>query len=307
MKRTLSILVIVLTVAMAGRAQKADLRLKLEAGTTYPQHMEMEAKIVQNINGMEMEILMEMKGTTDYLVKEVLEGKYLMYVSYRSLAISMGLPQGKVEFSSEDPAEGDAFSKILAAVIGKSFSLTMTETGKVEEIKGLDALWEESISGFEGISEMEKQQIKSQVANAYGEKGMKSSIETATAIFPENLVKKGDQWVINTTMEAGMSAKATTTYTYLGKEGDMAMIKGKGVLETLNKEEYVETQGMPMRIEISGTLESDITINRHTGWIARAIVATDAEGTTHIKDNPQVPGGMSIPMKMNNRQVITGQ
>jgi len=292
---------------MAGQAQKANLRLNLDAGTTYSQQLETVAKIIQEINGMEMEIQMEMNGKTDYLVKEVQDGRYLMDVTYQSLTIRMGMPQGAVEFSSENPKEGDAFSSVLGAMVGKSFALTMTELGKVEEISGVDELWEEAIGGFDGISEMEKEQIKSQVSNAYGEKGMKSSIEAATAIFPEQPVKKGAEWTISTTMESGMSAKASTTYTYLGKEGYLAKIKGKGVLESLSKDEYTETQGMPMRIDISGTLESDISINRKTGWIAKAVIATHAEGTTHIKDNPQVPGGMSIPMKMDNKQVITGQ
>ena len=56
---------------------------------------------------------------------------------------------------------------------------------------------------------------------------------------------------------------------------------------------------------MTGTMTSEIKINRKTGWVIESKTSQTIQGTAQIKDNPQMPGGMSIPMTMNNEMTVT--
>jgi hypothetical protein len=149
--------------------------------------------------------------------------------------------------------------------------------------------------------------VKSQLLNAYGGKAIKGSIETFTAIFPEKAVKKGAQWNIITNLEAGMASTVSTTYTYEGSEDEFVLISGQGSVETTDKDAYVETNGMSMKYDLSGTLSSSIKMDKKTGWIHEASINQSIEGTATLKANDQLPDGMTIPMTITNETKVSSE
>jgi len=64
---------------------------------------------------------------------------------------------------------------------------------------------------------------------------------------------------------------------------------------------------MPVKYDMVGTMTSDIKIDKETGWVSSANIDQSISGTAYIKDHPQMPGGLSIPMTMNNKMVISGK
>jgi hypothetical protein len=56
---------------------------------------------------------------------------------------------------------------------------------------------------------------------------------------------------------------------------------------------------------MSGKMTSEIKINRKSGWVIESKINQTIKGTTQIKDNPKMPGGMTIPMTMINEMTIT--
>jgi hypothetical protein len=62
---------------------------------------------------------------------------------------------------------------------------------------------------------------------------------------------------------------------------------------------------MPLKYDLTGAMTSDIKIDKKTGWTINAMINQSIKGTAYIKDNPQIPGGMTIPMTMNNEMTIT--
>jgi len=51
---------------------------------------------------------------------------------------------------------------------------------------------------------------------------------------------------------------------------------------------------------LSGTLTSDIKADKKTGWVIEEKLKQDVSGTIDIQDNPQIPGGMKVPMKIHS-------
>jgi len=181
----------------------------------------------------------------------------------------------------------------------------MTKTGKVNEVKNIEAVFSNMFDKFPQLSDAQKLQIQGQIGQAYGEKAFKGNIEMCSAIFSDSAVSKGDKWTIHTQLEAGMSAKIETVYELKEITDNYYQIFGNSKMETADKDAYLESNGMPLKVDLIGTMTSDIKIDKKTGWTIYAIINQSIEGTTYIKDNPQTPGGMTIPMTMINEMTIT--
>ena len=74
---------------------------------------------------------------------------------------------------------------------------------------------------------------------------------------------------------------------------------------TADKDAYIQSNGMPLKYDMSGTMSSEIKINRKNGWVIESKINQIIKGTAQIKDNPQMPGGMTIPMTLSNEMTIT--
>lgn len=305
--RNIATLLLAALILTTANAQKVKLALKLEQDKTYKQVSHTKASIHQDVYGMKMNIVITMDASTSYLVKAVHKESYDMELRYDKMTMIMELPQTTMEFSSEKNDEGDLFSSILAKMKDEPLNVKMNKRGEVTEIEDIESRWEEIINQFDQFPKEEREQVKFQLLNAYGGKAIKGSIETYTAIFPEEKVKKGAQWNVTTNLDAGMATTLSTTYTYEGREGEYAFLSGSGSVETTDKDAYVETNGISMKYDLSGTLSSSIKMNNKTGWIQEANIDQAIEGTATIKANEQLPDGMAIPMTIKNETRVSGE
>lgn len=104
-----------------------------------------------------------------------------------------------------------------------------------------------------------------------------------------------------------MSANMTTNYEFSDLTSEYAFIKGNSTIKTANKEAYVNTNGMPMKYDLTGTMLSEIKVDKNTGWILEAKMNQEIKGDAIIKENPQLPNGMNIPMTMKSEMLITNK
>lgn len=303
--KTIFTLILTVFVLTSYQTQNSDLSLKLEKGKEYKQITNSKTTIIQEVNGQKMNMVMTIKGTMTFLVKDITENGYNMDAKFEELSMSMQMPQGLMEFSSEKNDANDIFSTILGAMKDKAFGITMSKTGKITDVKNVEALWSTAINTFDQLPEMQKEQIKAQIMKAYGGEALKGNIEMVTAIYPDSPANRGDKWTINTKLESGMSANMTTDYEFAELTSEYALIKGKSTIVTADKDAYIESNGMPMKYDLTGSMDSEIKVDKNTGWIIEATINQKIEGDTYIKENPQLPNGMKIPMTMINDMVIT--
>lgn len=192
-------------------------------------------------------------------------------------------------------------------MIGSIFNVKMAKNGKILEVKNIESQIESLFDDFTHIPENQLAQLKAQMTNAYGAAAFKGNIEMITAIFPDSPVNRKDKWTIKTNLESGMAALMTTEYELKELSSDFAMIKGNSVIKTEDKDAYIESNGMPMKYDMTGSMISDIKVDKKTGWIIKANIKQEMKGDTYIKDNPQMPNGMKIPMTMINETIITNE
>ncbi len=305
--RNIATLLCAALIVTSVNGQKAKLSLKLEQDETYKQVSHSKVNINQDVYGMKMNIVITTDGSMSFHIKEVSKVGYDIELRYDWMNMTMELPQTSMEFSSEKNDESDLFSLILAKMKDVPLNMKMDNHGKITDIEDVESKWASVIDLFDQFPQEQREQVKAQLLNAYGGKAITGSIETSTAIFPENKVKKGEQWGIITNLEAGMASTLSSTYTYEGKEGEFALISGQGTVETTDKDAYVETNGMSMKYKLSGTMSSSIKVDIKSGWIHEANIEQTISGDATIKANDQMPEGMTIPMTIKTESTITSE
>ena len=122
-------------------------------------------------------------GKMTYKVLDIVNSIYEMEVRYESLSMKMNLPNGEAEFNSENNDDKDIYSSILSKMTNKPFLVKMTKTGKINEVKNIESIFENVFENFPQLTDMQKQQIKNQFIQSYGEKAFKGNIEMCSAIF----------------------------------------------------------------------------------------------------------------------------
>lgn len=301
--------IIALSMAMAVLvptfAQRQNLSLNLSTGNTYAQVSTVVVSIRQTINGQQMDIKMNVNGAIHFKVTGETDSAYDLEASYDSLFMRMELPNETMEFGSTKRDENDVMSTVLAALVGQPFGVKMTRLGRVTDVEDIESLFSGALDQFPQIPDAQKRQIVAQLSQSFGEKAFKGNLEMVSAIFPETPVSVGDTWTVQTQLEAGMAAQVRTTYELKEAHETYYLIAGNSVIATEDKDAYVESNGMPLKYNLSGTLVSTIKVARETGWIMDAKLAQNVGGSAEIKDNPQLPGGMVIPMTMVSETIIT--
>lgn len=299
------ILIIASIALVACKNNPATLTFNLEAGKSYRQVTDNRSTVVQEMNGQQMKIEMSMKATVTYLVKAVNETNYDIDVQYESSAMTMTLPNGVLTFSSEKETDAnDVVSLMLKAIKGKVFNIKMDKLGKVQEITGVDAIWEDMSSILENLPEGQVEQMKNQIKDAFGGEALKGNLEMATAIYPENPVKKGDKWDMQTTLATMMKAKVSTNYELVDIKDEYAVIKGTSTIEPDGDPEFKMQNNMQMKYDLRGTMQSEIKVDKASGWIIEAKITQDMKGNNTLRAEG-MPGELLIPMTVKNETAMT--
>lgn len=304
--KTLYSIFFLLFAITASFAQKS-LTLNLVQGREYRQSSNVKATITQSFGGQEMTINMTVKATMVYQVKGVNANSYNMDVRYENMTMEMVMPQATMKFSSENPGESDMVSQALAGMTKTFFQVEMAKNGKVNSVKNMDKVFAAAFEKFTQVSPEQKEQIKAQLSQSYGDKAIANSIETVTAIFPDKPVKVNDTWTISTGLSTAMAeATISTTYKFVEEKPEYRKIHGDSKITAVKKDEYTMTNGMEMKFDMEGTMTSDIKVDKTSGWILEANVVQNLNGTAHVKGNDQMPQGMTIPMKIKTEVLNTG-
>ena len=304
MKNTFVLVIISLLLISCGQ-KASELGFNLEKGKTYNQVTSSKSTITQNISNEEVKMILTVDGDISYLVKSVEGDSYKLEAVYNNLAMIMEMKQGTFDFSSEKHDDSDYVSTILGAMINKPFEVIISKSGKVKEVNNISRLWDSAIDELSDLNTNQKKQINKQIVKAYGLKSFKGNFEISTGIYPENTVAKGDTWKIETLLESGLSAKLSTNYTYKDLVDGKAIIEGQSIISSTEKDVYVESNGMQVKYDIEGTMQSEIKVDPKSGWILEANIIQDMSGTTTIKESPELPEGMTIPIQLSNEIIVS--
>ena len=306
--KTPSVLLLIVLVFLSAISHAQNLKLNLQKGETYFQNSNATISIKQDLGGQTMDIGMEVNGKMSFAVMDKTDEYYILETKYTSLAMSTKSPYGNMDFSSEKgTGTDDVMSSILAEMLTHSFEVKMSPDGSIIEIKNLEEMFASIFDSFEDIPEMQRMQLSEQLQQSYGEDSFKGNIELVTAIFPDKDVKVNDTWSNSVKLRSGMNMVLNNEYTLTELNDEYALIDVTSTSKTEEQDDFQNINGMPAKYNLNGTMKATIKVDSKTGWILLSDMHQEIKGAIEIADNPQVPGGMSIPMEMVSDTKITNE
>ncbi len=233
-----------------GTGEKVQLRFQPETGKEY--HTEMT--IHSETKMMGMSIPLEMVVEYKMVPEEVSDSTVLVRFEYARIFMKMQNPMtGAVEYDSKTPEEAkgigaDKIAEIYSDIIGTSFKVKFDPYGNVLETLDVSPDMNQVMGAFSNATDM------------------KQYLQNVVPAFPDYPVAKGDSWnkTIVTEDEAGL--KIETTYT-VKKVTDQTV-----ELELNGKVIPAVKDSANMMIEVSGTLDGDMTIDRSSGWTVDGLI-----------------------------------
>ncbi|WP_428328792.1 DUF6263 family protein [Mucilaginibacter sp.] len=287
------------------QAQKVKPALNLTKGNTYYMVSTATSSVLQTINGQQNTINVTMAFKMAFKVTDVVDTIYKMEVNYQTLSMKIQAGTATIDMDSKKKDTSDIPSSIIGGMMNQPFNISMSKSGKVYSVENIENMINGVFSKFKGVNTAKKEQIKQQFLSSFGAKAFKGSIEMGTAVFPSKAVAVDDKWIVNTKLDAVIVANVQTTFQLITIVDNSYRIMGDGKVNTDLTAPPATINGMPVKYNINGTVITDIVLDKKTGWITNFKLKQAMQGTVDILDNPSVPGGMSIPMTVNNDQTIT--
>jgi hypothetical protein len=289
-------------------AQKVTLALNLTQGNTYYMTSHAKMDISQIVNGQQQDITTTIRGGVSYKVTAVKDSVYVMEVRYESIGMQMAMQGQNFDFYSGKKDTTDVFSTLLSALINKPFSVVITRRGKILSIDNIENLYAGMFDSLPQLTADQKTQLKAQIMKSYGPDSFRGTLEQVFAVYPDAKVAKNDQWVVNTKVQSVMTAKTKTTYTLDDITENTYNLHGVAAIQSDDKDDYKESNGLPMKfINVTGSSTIDLKLDKATGWINEEKAIIMITGTIDVKDNPKIPGGMTIPMTVSGETTISNK
>ncbi|MTI32170.1 DUF6263 family protein [Xanthovirga aplysinae] len=299
LKPVLLAIVLCWSTALAYTEERGVLSFNLKVGETYRLKTVSEQNIKQTILGRRQDMNSRMTSIFGFkILQKDSANTVLMEVVYESLAMEVKASEMQMKYDSE--SNGRDTTNFMAGVydqiIGKPFKVSMSATGELKEISGLEALIEELVNKYGKNDELLKFQLKTNLNNLLGEDGLKSHIGTLTAIYPATPVKEGESWSNQLKISSSMSYKVDNKWTLEGVDNGELRIKGESVISVPEGGGQSNMNGMVANYQLSGTQVSEVVAEEESGWIKSSIVKQNIEGKVEIKKNEYFPEGVSWPV-----------
>ncbi|HLT79796.1 MAG TPA: DUF6263 family protein [Cyclobacteriaceae bacterium] len=283
----------------AGVAQTVTLQLNLEEGATYSQNSSSDLVMSQDYGGEKIDIKIKVQSQVDFKVIAITDTGYDLEVEFDRISMTMEMPMVTMEFNSEKADGADIMSTILASMMHKPFGVTMTRRGEVTEMRNLSTLLDSTLEKYPQMTEEQKNQIRAQLANTFGENGLKGNIEMTTFIFPEGPVAISDTWSTQTQVDAEWSFAVKSIFRLEAIEAGHYVVSAKSEVSTLPAPDSAA-----IKYDLSGTSLYNLKLAKKSGWIQDGSVKQSMSGKIVFADSPEMPGGMEVPMSMESEVAV---
>jgi len=303
MKKVLG-LALLIGFSLFATAKKYQIELQLEVGETYHYTSSSSSTIVQEMNGQENTIELDMEAKMIFTVLEETDKGYRMDVQYGNISNSMTTQMGEMSFNSDGEGE-DAMSMVFKALTEQTFQVELSYSGEVLGVTGIDQMWENAMSVVSELSDEQAGQLLGQLKESFGEKSFIQSIQMAFDAIPEGKVKIGDEWTKEGTMKTTITMNTASVYQLKAVEDDVAILSVTTAVNT-DSEEIHDLNNMQVRYEMGGVLEGTVRLSLSTGWLVKSEQTQEIKGTMELLPNDFFPEGNTIPMTMEQNIMVTG-
>lgn len=303
-------LLILVIPAMAQKS--ASMRINLEKNKVYRLKSVTEQTITQTINGNTQTVdtkvnhvlsLKMIDQTPDFMVAEA---RFDTLVTNTN---SMGKVTRINSATDGDIASadaGDIMSCIMNRLSKNAMYVKIDFTGRPFEIINAAMLKDLILKDTSSITLKGPMgnALKSQIAAAVSEDGLKAMISSFTWILPGKDVNVGESWkVIQNTNSGGMTLDVVTTYKLESLKNNQAVVTAESVIKPSDNAKPIQQGGATVTYDnLQGLSKASMIIDSTTGLVVSDNAKSHVSGNLGIS----APGfSMQMPMDINGETSIT--
>jgi hypothetical protein len=286
--------------------QIVDLKLNLSKGDTYYLASTNEQTFTMEMMGMVTEIGINLRFGQEFLVDEVQNNIFTIRTTFADVAFKMDMAGGmfgasNVDYDSKRSSNPEhPIANIFAGLVGKSFSMKVSEAGKIIETSGLDEIMSKVISSS-------ALPLDPQMQTLIGEGSLRQGIEQMFNIYPGKPVRPGETWSNNQIVSAGINFDVSSNYTLNRRSNGISSLGVKGSLKTLPGSTMPGMEMLNMTLTMSGVSTGTMDVSENTGWIKEGLIVQIISGSMEML-NPDSPSQkVSLPLKMILKTTYTSK
>ncbi|MCE5270068.1 DUF6263 family protein [bacterium] len=295
------LLLVSTAVSSAFAADKLDLKLDLQTGQTYKLRTVSENSMKTNMNGQDINTSQKM--TMDML-SEVTDksstGDQTVKTTFERVKFVMEGPRGGVSFDSAEPGADDSNPMVAAftALVGKSYSLTLSQQGQVLKTTGMDSLIGAMLDKTPSGNEQMRQAMRAQFEKMLGGEGGPGFAGKMFSFIPKKPVAVGESWSLTDSVNAIIVMKVEQTWTLDSLVGGVAVIKATSRMSSDSTAPFTEMGPMKMKMNLNGEMSGHLRVDTKSGWMLGGTMDQRMSGTQIIVGGPAGDKEMRMPLEM---------
>ena len=292
--------------------QTIDIQLRYQPGKTYTVVTEMATNTEMDFGGEKMENNQVMTFVLDNKVTAIEGSENLhLLMTYTRVVMVMNAMGEVMVFDSADETKNqgqEGFSDMVANLVGKKITLEMTPEMNVENIEGIDELYEDAEFGemdAEAVQTLKEDHVELLTGAEFSN------------VLPEKPVKEGDEWPYFTTaampMMGSLEVRGTSTLREVslvdGRLQAVVEVEAKGKSLAAEKDEEEDKAEDELEVEIlregqvkKMNMKGEYVIDILDGYVVEATVESDI---LYLMDIGGGEAPMEMPMKNITKSVTT--
>lgn len=283
----------------AGGSSDQAFRFNPPVGAAYDVTMQMDMD--QKVMGQNNKI--GLTTTYNMHVKALDTGVYDLHMKYNHFRMAMNAGGMDMEIDTDKPAAAPASSddptammvammnRIFSGIKGQSFSMKLSESGEISDIKGLENIVRAMIDSM-GLSPEAEAQAGASLNDQFNENDIRNSFQTAYSIYPNKPIKVGDSWTRTASVKGKTPMMIDSRYTVKAIENGMATLGVTSTFSPLEKEgdsNIKGTQEGEMQVELATGITTDAKLNQQFTMETQG-VPVEMKSLVTIKSKQVQPG-----------------
>lgn len=226
----------------------------------------------------------------------------LLKITYDNFSVRANNNGKTTEISSENG--GTTFNKaekIFSVIKGYSVWVVLDSTGKVKSTKGNEEILNKISEQLKSLDLATRTAVRSQLQNVFGEKFVKSNVETGLKLLPDSAIYVGDSWSKDEVQESALPLNMHNTYTLKDVKDSVALLEMESDINVKGTSDN-NYFGMNVTQDLKGTQTGSFKINLQTGLLLEGQQKAKIKGTFQMQGR-EIPVTIDIKRNVNVREM----
>jgi len=288
---------------ISGFSQGIKLSLQLPEGYRFTTETSVNLIVEQEFMGIRYNTQMEIATVLHLQVNGMdSDTSYVLSASYQKMDIRVSSILINMEVSTEWKNSQDSLSSVLRSMLGKEFSILLSDKGEAIDILGLDEMIDQTVSES-SLPEVQKLEFSRNLIQSVGKDAVLDNYRNNSSFYPASAIKARDQWDSRMNfLKSGipMELNAHIKVKELTRESAVLASEGQINSQTANREVGVSLESN-QTFKLSGNEVSEKIIDLKTGLILESIVSQNISGTIRSPSENSGEEELVIPFKIISR------